>query len=240
MLLHFYGDDCFKKTKCQCAQKFNWKMHLENVFEKENGFFSPLSPLGLLGPVSQPPRPLSLSGAAAQPAFLPLSPLSHRQAGPACQFLPPPPQLLSLSLSRRQSRKSHPRSPRSPPDAPRLGCFEEPCARAVSLLPHLTLPCLCHCSRAQRTAAGAPPSAASRPDALSHPLRFRRIGELPLLLRNLLGQFLGARVLPSPLAMFAGELHGRRPWSVPLGRPPAAQRMGMNSPRPPLSRGSFG
>ena len=94
------------KTKCQCAQKFNWKMHLENVFEKENGFFSPLSPLGLLGPVSQPPRPLSLSWAAAQPAFLPLSPLSHRQAGPACQFLPPPPQLLSLSLGGRAASRT--------------------------------------------------------------------------------------------------------------------------------------
>ena len=113
------------------------KIQLENVFEKENGFFSPLSPLGL---VSQPPRPLSLSWAAAQPAFLPLSPLSHRQARPACQFLPPPPQLLSLSLSAAEPQVATPPAPHDlHPPAPLLPLLEPRRTRAA-LLAHSAFP----------------------------------------------------------------------------------------------------
>ena len=84
-------------------------MHVENVFEKENEIFFP-SPFSSrpARPSPPPPRPLSLSWAAAQPAIFPL-PLSSPADRPGPPVIPllHPNRLLPLS---RFCRTAAPRS----------------------------------------------------------------------------------------------------------------------------------
>ena len=127
MLVHFYCDDYFE-NKISFAQKFilkkrNWKMCLK----KKMDFFPSLFSFRPFGPVSPRPPSFSPSWAVAQPATpLPsLSlPLADKRAPLVSSFpsKPSPPSPLSLP---QWNRKLFPLLPRSP-DAPRLGCLEEP------------------------------------------------------------------------------------------------------------------
>ena len=168
--------------------------------------FSPIPPArfrpaGPVGPAGHHPSP---------------PPLSHPLTGRARLSASSPPNRFSPPLSQfsNRSRPSRSHVPHSSP--PRLGfLWRSSAPEPPSPSPHFA-------SLAPATlAAHRKPSPATSARAireLDRPRRFRCVGELPPpLLRNLLGHFPGARVLPSPLAMLAGELHGRRPWSAPLG-----------------------
>ena len=209
MLVHFIVMIVLK-IKCLLLKKSIgkciWKMYLK---KKKEFFSSPFS-FQPFGPVPLCPLFLSFLGRGPAGHSLPsLSlPLADKRGPLVSSFLPN----RSLPLSRRQSRKPPPALtfPTPSPPAPRIQVERSRPSRlsSLSLRFSLALPC----SRAQRTAAG---DLCVQPEESSRLRRFRRVGELHLLLlRNLLDHFPGARVLPSALAALTGEL--RRPWSVSL------------------------
>ena len=174
--------------------------------------------------------PLTLLLSAFWPYF-PAPPLflSFLGRGPAGHPPFPPSLFLSPTSGARLSAPSLPNHPLPLPflcrsgtasSFPRSHDLPMPRARAVSLLPHLisSMPLLSRAENRRRS----PSSAASRPGASSRSLRFRRIGELPLLSRSLPDHFPSVSGLPSA----PGHAHRRAPW------PLAMERASWTSPRP--------